>query len=315
MTFSDSIADELHTLADYIRWGASQFNQANLYYGHGTNNAVDESLTLVLHALHLKHGLAPELFSGQLTSEEKQAVLKLFRARIEKRLPVPYITHEAMFAGESYFVDERVLVPRSPIAELIAEDFAPWIEHEQVMNILDLCTGSGCIGIACAKAFPWAQVDASDLSAEALEVAEINVQAHGVGDQVALYESDLFSNLPDTRYDIIVSNPPYVDSQDMADLPEEYQREPELALASGDDGLDACVQILIEAKNYLSEQGILIIEVGNSAEALAYRFPEVPFLWLDFERGGHGVFLLTAAQCQEFNPIFIAESRDVEVGA
>jgi ribosomal protein L3 glutamine methyltransferase len=301
--------EELHTLADFIRWGASRFNEAGLHYGHGTNNAVDEALTLVLHALHLQHGLAPELFSARLTRDEKQRVFELLGQRYEKRIPVPYLTHEAWFAGLSFYVDERVLVPRSPIAELVEQQFEPWVDAEQVGHVLDMCTGSACIAIACAHAFPYAQVDAADISKDALAVAQKNIEQHGLEGMVNLCESNLFANLPPQRYDIIVSNPPYVSAEEMAALPDEYIHEPALGLASGEDGLDACVEILAEASNWLSEEGILVVEVGNSADALVARFPQVPFLWLDFERGGEGVFLLTAEQVREHQVEFAGQLR------
>ena len=298
--------DELHTLVDFIRWGASRFGEAELYYGHGTNNAVDDAMALVLHTLHLPFGMSSELFSSRLTRSEKQTILELFDQRINKRIPVPYLTHEAWFAGLPFYVDERVLVPRSPIAELIEQGFSPWIDADNVEHVLDLCTGSGCIAIACALALPYAQVDASDVSMEALAVADINIQRHHLDGRVQAHKADLFKGLPAQRYDLIVSNPPYVDAADMASLPDEFHHEPELGLASGNDGLDACVQILAEASSWLSDDGVLIVEVGNSAHALAMRFPNVPFLWLEFERGGDGVFLLTASQLNEFKNDFIA---------
>lgn len=301
--------EELHSLTDFIRWGASRFNEAGLHYGHGTSNAVDDALTLVLHALHLQHGLAPELFSARLTRDEKQRVFDLLGQRYEKRIPVPYLTNQAWFAGLSFYVDERVLVPRSPIAELIEQQFEPWVDPEQVGHVLDMCTGSACIAIACAHAFPYAQVDAADISKDALAVAEKNIGQHGMEGLLNLYESNLFSDLPPQRYDIIVSNPPYVSAEEMTSLPEEYHHEPELGLASGDDGLDACVEILAEASHWLNEEGILVVEVGNSAGALVERFPLVPFLWLEFERGGEGVFLLTAEQVREHQQEFAGQLR------
>ena len=301
--------EELHTLTDFIRWGASRFNEAGLHYGHGTDNAVDDALTLVLHALHLQHGLAPELFSAQLTREEKQRVFDLLSQRYEKRIPVPYLTNEAMFAGLSFYVDERVLVPRSPIAELIEQQFEPWVDPDNVGHILDMCTGSACIAISCALAFPYAQVDAVDISTDALAVAQKNIERHGMDGLLNIYESNLFADLPAQRYDIIVSNPPYVSAEEMTSLPEEFSHEPELGLVSGEDGLDACIEILAEAGNRLNDDGILVVEVGNSAGALADRFPEVPFLWLDFERGGEGVFLLTAEQVKEHHEEFAGQLR------
>ena len=297
---------QLQTVVDFVRWGASCFNEAGLYFGHGTDNAVDEALFLVLHALHLKPGLPSELMQGRLTDAEKQSVTALLRRRIDERLPAPYLTHEAWFGGLHYYVDERVLVPRSPIAELIENQFSPWLESEQVHSILDLCTGSGCIAIAAAMAFPWATVDAADISSDALEVAAINIERHEMQAHVGTVESDLFSALDGRQYDLIISNPPYVDADDLAAMPEEFRREPALGLASGDDGLDITVRILAQANDYLSHSGTLVVEVGNSEAALVERFPDVPFIWLDFERGGEGVFLLHAETLGEYRDQFQA---------
>lgn len=297
-------ATQLHTIIDFVRWGASQFNQAKLYFGHGTNNAIDEALFLSLHALHLTPPLAPELHHARLTDVEKQAVLTLFQRRIDDRLPVPYLTNEAWFGGLGFYVDERVLVPRSPIAELIEQRFAPWVDEERTEHILDLCTGSGCIAIASAMAFPWAEVDAVDILPEALEVTRINIERHQMQNQVQAVESDLFSALQGKSYDLIVSNPPYVDAEDMAALPAEFSKEPELGLAAGEDGLDLVLHILAQASDYLTPHGVLVVEVGNSDEAVVERFPEVPFEWLEFERGGHGVFLLHAETLLEYRELF-----------
>ncbi len=297
---------QLQTIADFVRWGASRFNEAELFFGHGTDNAVDEALFLVLHALHLKPGLPTELMSGRLTDSEKQAVQAILRKRVEERLPAPYLMNEAWFGGLPYYVDERVLIPRSPIGELIENQFSPWVESEDVHMILDMCTGSGCIAIAMAMAFPWAQVDAADISKDALDVANINIERHDMVGHVEAVESDMFSALKDRQYDLIVSNPPYVDEEDLAGMPEEFHREPELALASGHDGLDFTVRMLAEAPDYLSERGTLVVEVGNSEAALVERFPDVPFIWLEFERGGDGVFLLHAETLREYRPQFIA---------
>ena len=249
---------ELLTIRDFLRFATSQFNAAQLYYGHGTDNAWDEATALVLHSLNLPHDINPLILDAHLTQAEKIQLINLIETRVNKRIPVAYLTNEAWFAGQSYFVDQRVLVPRSPIAELILNNFQPWIDEGSILNVLDLCTGSGCIAIACALQFPLASITAVDISQEALEVAKINCLRHQVEDQVELVHSDLFQQLPRQKFDVIVSNPPYVDASDMATLPDEYRHEPEIGLAAGDDGLVIVERILAKASNYLSEQGILI---------------------------------------------------------
>jgi ribosomal protein L3 glutamine methyltransferase len=303
-TPSSEALSSLTTLRDYIRWGASRFAEAKLNFGHGTVTALDEAAALVLHTLHLPYNLSEFYLQSALTPEERRAVVTIFEKRINERKPAAYLTHEAIFAGLSFYVDERVLVPRSPIAELIEQRFAPWVEEDQVERILDLCTGSGCIAIACAYAFPDAEVDAVDVSADALKVAEINVEKHQFTDELMLYPSDLFDALPDAQYDIIVSNPPYVAIAEWQQLAPEFHAEPEIGFVAGDSGLDIVIRILAEALNYLTPQGILVVEVGSSAETLQETFPNVPFYWLDFERGGDGVFLLTAEQVNEYHEDF-----------
>lgn len=291
---------KLYTIRDFVRWGASRFQQQEIFYGHGTDNAFDEALALVLSAIHLDDGIDKDYMGSRLTKDEKEQIAGYFQQRIDGRLPVPYITGKAWFAGLPFIVDQSVLIPRSPIAELISKQFDPWVDPDNVGRILDLCTGSACIAIACAMAFPDALVDASDISADALKVAEKNRQMHDVCDQLSLYQSDVFDSLPAARYDIIVSNPPYVNQQDMDNLPKEYLHEPALGLAAGNDGLDIVVRILNAASRYLTSSGILIVEVGRSAPALIELYPQVPFFWLDFEFGGDGVFLLTAEDVREF---------------
>jgi len=283
---------ELYTIRDFIRWAASQFHEQGLFYGHGTDNAWDEAVALILPSLHLPHDIPPTAIEARLTSAEREKIVGLIQQRITQRIPVPYLTHEAWFAGLSFYVDERVLIPRSPIAELIESEFQPWIAPERVQRILDLCTGNGCIAIACAKVFPDAEVDASDVSKEALAVAHTNVLRHEVEDQVHLYESDLFASLPKKKYDIIVTNPPYVSAEEMLALPPEYSHEPRLGLAAGTHGLDVALKILQKAAAFLMPGGILIMEVGNSEHALAEQLPHLPFTWLEFTRGGGGVCLL-----------------------
>lgn len=302
---STDAQSSLHTLRDYIRWGASRFAKAGLDFGHGTATPLDEAAALVLHTLNLPYNLSEFYLQSALTSEERQEIVRVFDRRIEERIPAAYITREAIFAGLSFYVDERVLVPRSPIAELIEQRFAPWIEEDRVERILDLCTGSGCIAIACAYAFPEAYVDAVDISEDALAVAQINLEKHRLSDDVGLFESNLFDALPAERYDVIVSNPPYVAIEEWQQLTQEFHAEPRIGFVAGETGLDIVIRILAQANDYLTPQGILVIEVGSSAETLQETFPAVPFYWLDFERGGDGVFLLTAEQVGEYHEHFI----------
>lgn len=286
---------ELLTIRDYIRWGATRFSAAGVFFGHGTDNAWDEASHLVLSTLHLPWDSSPDLLNARLTLEERKHVINLIERRISERIPAPYLTGEAWYAGMPFTVDERVLVPRSPIVELIEQQFQPWLANYPT-RILDLCCGSGCIGIVCAAEFMDSEVVVSDISADALEVAQANIERHHLTDQVRAVESDLFANLQGERFDLIVSNPPYVNEEDLAAMPAEFHAEPEIALGSGRDGLDFTRRLLAEARNHLTEQGLLIVEVGNSWPALEAAFPEVPFTWLEFERGGHGVFALTAEQ-------------------
>lgn len=301
---SPDVITTLNSIRDYIRWGASRFAEHRVFLGHGTLTPLDEAAAIVLHTLHQPYDLADAYLDSVLSMPERQAVLALIERRIRERKPSAYLTNEAIFAGLSFYVDERVLVPRSPIAELIADRFEPWVDEDQVFNILDLCTGSACIAIACAYAFPDAQVDAVELSDDALAVAAINVDKHDLAEQVTLYQSDLFTDLPVKPYDIIVSNPPYVAISEWESLPAEFHAEPEMGFTGGDSGLDLVMRILVDAKQYLAQQGILIVEVGSSAETLQDRFPNVPFQWLEFERGGDGVFLLTAQQVNDYHSLF-----------
>lgn len=283
----------LMTVEYALNWVHQQCEHADLFYGHGTDNAWDEACFLVLTVAELPMDADESVLANTLTQAQSQRIQTLTEQRIATRNPLPYLLNEAWFAGMKFYVDERVLVPRSPLAEVIEDQCQPWCQPEKVTRILDLCTGSGCIAIALAKAFPHAQVDATDLSFEALVVAEKNRQLHGVQAQLTLYQADVFEGLPQQHYDIIVSNPPYVDAEDFASMPEEFQQEPEMGLSSGADGLDVTRRILAQAKSYLSEQGVLIIEVGNSWPALETAYPQLPFTWLEFAHGGYGVFLLT----------------------
>jgi ribosomal protein L3 glutamine methyltransferase len=294
----------LRTIRDYIRWGASQFSEQQLFLGHGLATHLHESAELVFHALFLPYQLDDCYLGSVLTSAERHNVLALLNRRIKERKPVAYLTQQATFAGLSFFVDERVLVPRSPIAELITQRFNPWVNEDQVLNILDLCTGSACIAIACAYAFPEANIDAVDLSQDALDVAHINCENHHLAEQVSLFKADLFNALPSQKYDVIVSNPPYVAIAEWQALPTEYHSEPEMGFTGGETGLDLVLRILTDANEFLAAQGILVIEVGSSAETLQQLFPAIPFYWLDFEQGGDGVFLLTAEQVQHYHQQF-----------
>ncbi len=287
---------ELKSILDLVRWSASRFCEAKLNFGHGTGNAFDEALMLVSHALHLPAQFPEQYLQARVTAVERTVVLELIQQRIDTRKPAAYLTHEAWFAGLPFFVDERVLVPRSPIAEYILQGFEPWLQADEIESVLDLCCGSACIGIACAVHFDNAQVDAADISAEALKVAAENVQRHELQDWVQLIESDLFEQIPAQRYQLIVSNPPYVSADEMAGLPAEYNHEPALGLQANQEGLEIVVRILAQASAYLSDDGIIVVEVGNSQELLEECFPEVPFIWLEFQSGGHGVFLLEAEQ-------------------
>lgn len=294
---------ELVTIRDFIRFAVSSFRTHDVFLGHGSNDPFAEATALVMQTLALEWSADAEILDARLIASERDAVLELLRRRVNERTPLAYLLNLAYFAGHPFYVDERVLVPRSPIAELIARRFLPWAEFEPA-RILDLCTGSGCIAIALAHEFEEAVVDATDISMDALSVASINVEHHEMEERVNLIESDVFSKLPGQRYDLIVSNPPYVDAEDMADMPDEFRKEPELGLASGRDGLDVTKRILAEAADYLTEDGVLVVEVGNSQWALEQTFPEVPFEWVEFEHGGQGVFVLTAAQCREFQELF-----------
>ncbi len=290
------LAAELPRLRDCIRWVTSEFHLAGLHYGHGTASAWDEAVALTLGAVHLPWDVDPAVLDAHLLPMERARIVAFARARITRRTPLPYLLGEAFFAGLAFNVDERVLIPRSPIAELIEDGFGAWFADEPPARVLDLCTGSGCIGIATALHLPTCEVTLADLSPEALAVARENITRHDVGERVRALESDVFDGLSGQRFELIVSNPPYVDERDLATMPAEFRHEPALALGAGSDGLDIVRRMLREAREHLTDDGWLIVEVGNSDRHLEAAFPEVPFMWLEFERGGQGVFALSAAE-------------------
>jgi ribosomal protein L3 glutamine methyltransferase len=287
------------TVDESISWAETVLSDADVFFGHGTDNALDEAAWLVGGALGYSPYELEQHLQDSLSAAQQQTLRTIVEQRVATQKPAAYLLQEAWFAGHRFYVDERVIVPRSITGEYILEQFQPWIEPARVQRILDLCTGSGCMAIACAHAFPQAHVDAIDISADALEVARINVERHKLGARVGLVRSDLFAALTSERYDVIVTNPPYVGETEMDTLPREYQHEPRLALASGSDGLDAILNILAQAPRHLEPHGILVAEVGNSNETLQAALPDVPFMWLTSEAGDDSVFLLTAAQLSQ----------------
>jgi ribosomal protein L3 glutamine methyltransferase len=286
------VTDELASIIDFIRYGASRFSAAELTFGHSHDNPIDEATHLVLASLHLPPDIPPAYGAGRLTTAERENVLALIERRVGERLPVAYLVGETWFAGLKFKSDRRALVPRSPIAEMIESGFAPWLDDRHVERVLDLCTGSGCIGIAMAEYNPDWQVDIADISTEALSLARENIAFQHVEGRVEAIQSDLFAGLRGRKYELIVSNPPYVTDGEYAALPGEYAHEPKLGLTSGADGLDLCLRMLEEAADFLTDEGLLIVEVGESEHALAALLPEVPFVWIEFKVGQMGVFAL-----------------------
>lgn len=293
----ETLQKNLHTIADWQRFAASRFAEAALHYGHGTDNAWDDASALVIDSLKLPHSHFSTYQYATLTDDECYRLYDAIKKRIASRMPVPYLTHRAWFMGLPFYVDERVLIPRSPLAEIIEQQLEPWVLPEQVTHILELCTGSGCIAVALTKVFPWAHVSAVDIDADALAVAARNIHDYDLAESVTLYQGDLFAPLPkDAQFQVIISNPPYVPNDVMLTLPEEFRHEPTLALAAGEDGL-ACVRHMItKAADYLTDDGVLIVEVGVAEAQLIEAYPDLPFTWLEFERGGSGIFLLTKEQ-------------------
>ena len=288
---------ELLTIRDWLRYAVSQFEASDIFYGHGTDNAYDEAVWLVMSALHLPMDTLNNFFDARITNVERSKLSQLLEQRISSHTPTAYLVKEAWLQGLKFFVDERVLVPRSFIAELLNDDLSPWIEYpELVESAADICTGSGCLGIMLASAFPNAAVDVVDISTDALDVANINIANYGLEDQITAIQSDMFTALKGRKYDVIISNPPYVDAPSMAELPAEYRNEPQIALGSGNDGLDHTHTLLREAGHYLNENGILIVEIGHNRDALQAAYPNIAFNWLEVSSGTEFVFLLTKAQ-------------------
>jgi len=294
------------TLRDLILWAEARLQQSDVVFGHGTDNALDEAAWLVSGAIGLSADFDDSALANSLSAEQVQKVDALLTQRIAQHIPTAYLLHQAWFAGYPFYVDQRVLVPRSPFAELIHHGFQPWVDSDKLTRILDLCCGSGCIGIACALHLPQVQVDVADISADALQVVEKNIEHYELQQRVTCHHSDLFASLGGERYDLIVCNPPYVDAVDMAALPAEYHIEPGLGLAAGEDGLELVLPILQQAAEYLTHEGVLMVEVGNSEAALVERFAQVPFTWLEFALGGEGVFTLDAVQLKKYRDVFLA---------
>jgi len=292
------IQQELLTIRDWLRYAVSRFENSDIFYGHGTDNAYDEAVWLIMSALHLPHDTLNNFLDAKLTSEERAKLAGFVDERISKHTPTAYLLKEAWLQGYKFYVDERVLIPRSFIAELLVNDgLQPWIEFPELVNsAADICTGSGCLGILLADAYPDAEIDVIDISPDAIEVCNINIANYGLQQRVNAIKSDMFSALQGKQYDLIISNPPYVDAPSMAELPAEYRNEPQLALGSGTAGLDHTHTILREAANYLTDNGVLVVEIGHNRDALLDAYPDLPFTWLEVSSGDEFVFLLTKSQ-------------------
>jgi ribosomal protein L3 glutamine methyltransferase len=293
MSFYPRAAEELFTIRDWLRFTVSRFEESGIFYGHGTDNAYDEAAWLILSALHLPHDTLENFLDAVITEQERRHLAHLVERRVTERTPTAYLVREAWLKGFKFYVDERVIVPRSFIAELLEEQLAPWIEFpEMVTSAADICTGSGCLGVLLAHAFPDAAIDVVDISPDAISVANINIANYGLQEQVQAIQSDMFTALQGKTYDLIISNPPYVDAPSMATLPQEYRNEPQLALGSGLAGLDHTHTLLREAPKHLNEGGLLVVEIGHNRDALLEAYPDLPFTWLEVEAGNEFVFLI-----------------------
>lgn len=291
------ILNELSSIRDWLRYAVSQFEDSDVFFGHGTSNAYDEAVWLIFGFLHLPHDTIENFLDAHLTSKEKKDLSFLIEKRINDKIPTAYLLNEAWLRDYKFYVDERVIVPRSLIAESLSENLYPWIDDpEKIYSALDLCTGSGCLGIMMAHSFQNAMIDLVDLSEKALQVAEINVNHYGLHDRIELIQSDLFNGLEDKKYDLIISNPPYVNQTSVDSFPMEFLKEPSMALGSGEDGLDHTIRIIHEAKQYLNDDGMLIVEIGHNKEILLKKFPKLQFQWLDVSLGNDFVFMLEKSQ-------------------
>lgn len=297
------------TVGDALEYCSEKLAGSDVFFGHGTDNAWDEAVQLVLSVAHLPIDSDDSVLPQALTPAASARMEALLQARIDRHTPLPYLLGKAWFAGLEFICDERAIIPRSPIAELILNEFQPWYSGPAPRRVLDLCCGGGCIGLAVAHYYPQVEVDLLDIDPAALELARENALALGVSDRVNIKQSDLFSGLGETAYDLILSNPPYVDARDLADLPAEFRHEPALALGSGPDGLELTRRILTNAHRFLASSGLLVVEVGNSWTALEQAYPKVPFTWLEFEHGGHGVFALTATELQDYGASFLYSNQ------